>query len=148
MKPVLVKRLVFAVLSAGLGFGFSQSVSAADSEQTGPMPASQANKAAADPIPFSELGAKATAVSKGAGTGIAETPEGACLHADHQRLSGTVTREGLWLDSTEQGGGRLRMMASAVGRIDSQLSSISSKRLLLLAVWLWVKIPSLSPGRD
>jgi hypothetical protein len=86
-------------------------------------PASQAAAAQADgkssaPIPFSELGAKATADCKGEGTGIEVTPDGARLHTDFQKLSGKVTTEGLWLESTEDGGGRLRIIASGIRRAD------------------------------
>ena len=71
---------------------------------------------AAAPIPFSELGAKATAEYHGDALGITATTEGAELRTRFQQLSGLATREGLWLQSTEKEGGRLRLIAHALGR--------------------------------
>lgn len=67
-------------------------------------------------IPFSDLGAKVTADYKGEAIGITKTAGGARLHTAFQKLAGTVTREGLWLDSTANGGGSLHLVASAHGR--------------------------------
>ncbi len=68
------------------------------------------------PIPFSEIGAKATADYKGDAIGLRATAAGARLHTAFQKLSGTVTRDGLRIDSTAEQGGDLRLRASAIGR--------------------------------
>ncbi|MBX7212006.1 MAG: IPT/TIG domain-containing protein, partial [Verrucomicrobiaceae bacterium] len=75
-------------------------------------------------IPFAELGAKATAADKGQAIGITATAEGAVLRTGFQKLSGTVTREGLRLDSTEAEGGSLRLKATAVGRGEASSSAL------------------------
>lgn len=67
-------------------------------------------------IPFAEIGAKATQDYKGDAMGITATADGAELRTAFQKLAGTVTREGLWLESTETGGGRLQVIARAIGR--------------------------------
>jgi CSLREA domain-containing protein len=69
-------------------------------------------------IPFSEIGARATAEYHGDGIGIHATSDGAELRTAFQKLSGTVNSEGLWLDSTEEKGGRLHLVASSIGRSD------------------------------
>ena len=107
-RPVLC-----AVLALSLLLPLPAVVRAADAE---PAPAA--------PFPFSEIGAKATADYKGDAIGIQATPEGARLHTAFQKLSATVTREGLTLDSTSEKAGRLQLTASALGRGDfSTLSS-------------------------
>jgi PKD domain len=88
---------------------------------TSPQPSTTA-------IPFSEIGAKVTAdyqQRKGEAIGIRATAEGAQLHTAFQKLSGAVTHEGLWLDSTSDKAGRLRLTASAISResADSQRST-------------------------
>jgi hypothetical protein len=72
------------------------------------------------PIPFSEIGAKATADYHGDALGITATPDGARLRCGFQKLEGHATPEGLWLESTVPGGGQLRLVAVAVGRGDSR----------------------------
>jgi len=72
------------------------------------------------PIPFSELGTKATTDYQGEALGITVTPEGAHLRCGFQKLDGRATSQGLWLESTVPGGGQLRLVAVAVGRGDSQ----------------------------
>ncbi len=69
-------------------------------------------------IPFAEIGAKAGAEYKGDGIGITATKVGARLRTEFQKLEAEATPEGLWLISTseEEGGGRLRLVASQVGR--------------------------------
>jgi alpha-tubulin suppressor-like RCC1 family protein len=67
-------------------------------------------------IPLSDIGAKATQDYKGDALGITATKDGARLHTGFQKLAGTVTGEGLWLESTDAEGGRLQVIASAVGR--------------------------------
>ena len=71
-------------------------------------------------IPFSEIGAKATADYQGDALGITATPDGARLRCGFQKLEGQATPEGLWLESTVSGGGQLRLVAVAVGRGDSR----------------------------
>ncbi len=80
------------------------------------VPAGAGTASASPAIPFSDIGAKATADYKGDAIGIAATAEGARLHTAFQKLSGTVTREGLWLGSTAEAGGGLRLVASGIGR--------------------------------
>lgn len=65
------------------------------------------------------FGAKATADYRGEAIGICATADGARLDTAFQKLAGTVTREGLRLDSTEAEGGGLRLIARSVGRASS-----------------------------
>ncbi len=80
-------------------------------------------------IPFSDIGAKATADYRGDALGITVTSDGARLRCGFQKLEGHATAEGLWLESTEPGApGKLRLVATAVRRennpaIDSQPST-------------------------
>ena len=67
-------------------------------------------------IPFSDIGARATANYQGDALGIAATADGARLRCGFQKLEGHATPEGLWLESTKSGGGQLRLVAVAVGR--------------------------------
>jgi hypothetical protein len=67
-------------------------------------------------IPFSDLGARATATYQGDALGITATANGARLRCGFQKLEGHATPEGLWRESTKPGGGQLRLMAVAVGR--------------------------------
>ncbi len=67
-------------------------------------------------IPFSEIGAKATADYQGDALGITATPDGARLRCGFQKLEGQATTEGLWLESTVPGGGKFRLVAVAAGR--------------------------------
>ena len=71
-----------------------------------------------EPLPMSELGAKAAAQYQGDGLCVVPTPEGARLRCVFQKLEGQVTREGLWLASTvePQTGEKFRVVARAVGR--------------------------------
>jgi hypothetical protein len=71
-------------------------------------------------IPFSEIGAKATADYQGDALDITATPDGASLRCGFQKLEGRATPRGLWLESTVPGGGQLRLVAVAVGRGDSR----------------------------
>ena len=69
------------------------------------------------PIPFSDIGAKATADYQGDALGITATTDGALLRCGFQKLEGHATPEGLWLESTEPGAaGKLRLVATGVGR--------------------------------
>jgi hypothetical protein len=72
--------------------------------------------AANSPIPFSEIGAKATADYQGDALVVAGTPEGALLRCGFQKLEGRATPQGLWLQSTVPGGGRFLLVAQALSR--------------------------------
>ena len=76
------------------------------------------------PIPFAEIGTKATAEYRGEAIGITTTADGVRLHTGFQKLAGTVTREGLSLASTEAGGGTLKLTATAIGRGATKLVSL------------------------
>lgn len=69
-------------------------------------------------IPWSELGAKATAQYSGDGLEVTTTEGGALLRCAFQKLEGEATHQGLWLTSTspESRGERFRVVAQAVGR--------------------------------
>jgi hypothetical protein len=68
------------------------------------------------PIPFSGIGAKATADYHGDALGVAATPDGARLRCGFQKLEGRATPQGLWLESTAPGGGEFRLVATTVRR--------------------------------
>src|ERR1017187_5044964 len=80
-------------------------------------------------IPFSDIGARATANYQGDALGVTATADGARLRCGFQKLEGQATPEGLWLESTKPGAeGKLRVTASALGRaglstLNSQLST-------------------------
>src|ERR1035441_5263004 len=68
-------------------------------------------------IPFSDIGARATANYQGDALGVTATTDGARLRCGFQKLEGHATPEGLWLESTKPGAaGRLRLTATALGR--------------------------------
>ena len=67
-------------------------------------------------ISFSDIGTRATANYRGEALGITATADGARLRCGFQKLEGHATPEGLWLESTKPGGGKLRLVAVAVGR--------------------------------
>jgi hypothetical protein len=76
-----------------------------------------AARAENSPIPFSGIGAKATADYQGDALAVTATTEGARLRCAFQKLEGRATAEGLWLESTEPGAaGKLRLVAVGVGR--------------------------------
>src|ERR1035438_8841136 len=81
-------------------------------------------------IPFSEIGARATANYLGDALGVTATADGARLPCGFQKLEGHATPEGLWLESTKPDGvGRLRLTATALCRaglstLNSQLSTV------------------------
>ena len=81
-------------------------------------------------IPFSDIGAKATADYHGDALGITATPDGARLRCGFQKLEGHTTPEGFWLESTAPGAaGKLRLTATAIGRaglstLNPQLSTV------------------------
>ena len=69
------------------------------------------------PIPFSQIGAKATAEYQGDALRVTHTAKGARLRCAFQKLEGRATAEGLWLESTgSDSTGKLRLVATAVGR--------------------------------
>src|SRR5450759_1350160 len=80
-------------------------------------------------IPFSDIGARATANYQGDALGVTATADGARLRCGFQKLEGHATPEGLWLESTKPGAaGRLRLTATGLGRaglstINPQLST-------------------------
>ena len=68
-------------------------------------------------IPFSDIGARATAGYQGDALGVTATADGARLRCGFQKLEGHATPEGLWLESTKPGAaGKLRLTASAIRR--------------------------------
>jgi hypothetical protein len=70
-------------------------------------------------IPWSEIGAKASADYHGDGLDVGPTSHGARLRCIFQRLEGEATSEGLWLSSTaarETVETRFRVIATAMGR--------------------------------
>ena len=67
-------------------------------------------------IGLCELGMKVNAEFKGDAVGIEVTPQGASLRTGFQRLAGTVTAEGFWLESTSDQPGRLQVLARSLGR--------------------------------
>ena len=48
-------------------------------------------------------------------SGLIPVAEGARVRTLFQKLSGSITRDGLWLKSTEAEGGQLHLVASAIG---------------------------------
>ena len=67
-------------------------------------------------IPFSDIGARATANYQGDALGVTATSDGARLRCGFQKLEGHATPEGLWLESTKPGGGKLRLWPGARAR--------------------------------
>ena len=100
---------ILAVTTASL---WASSPERLASAATGAAPSSQS-------IPWSDLGAKATAQYSGDGLTVYAPQSGVVrLRCAFQRLAGEVTGEGLWLTSTVEGAAsdRLRVMADYVGR--------------------------------
>ena len=88
----------------------------------------------AEPIPVSDLGAKAGAQYHGDGLSVAPTSEGARLRCVFQKLAGQVTPEGLWLTSTAepQTGDKFRVVALSVGRAGA-LTTLSPQGTVTVA---------------
>ena len=85
----------------------------------GCLPASASSNAAPtnQSIPWTQLGASATAQYSGDGLGVIATPRGAQLRCVLQKLEGEVTAEGLWLNSTVPGArDQLQVAAARLGR--------------------------------
>ncbi|MCX6917216.1 MAG: hypothetical protein NT167_29960 [Verrucomicrobia bacterium] len=101
MKTSLFSRRWLGLAVAGLALVLIETVRAANTT-----------------IPFSEIGAKATADYQGDGLTVTATDWGARLHCVFQRLDGEATSEGLWLTSTvtNHPGERFRVRAVRVGR--------------------------------
>lgn len=72
-------------------------------------------------IPFSEIGARATADYRGDAIGITATADGAALRTGFQKLAATVTRAGLRLESTAEKGGGLHLIAASLGRTGAKV---------------------------
>jgi hypothetical protein len=71
-------------------------------------------------IPFSDVGAKATAGYQGDALSVTTTADGARLRCGFQKLEAYATPDGLWLESTKPGTtDRLRVVATALGRDSS-----------------------------
>ena len=85
------------------------------------------------PIPFPEIGAKATADYQGDALGVMATPGGARLRCGFQKLEGRATAQGFWLESSvPSSGGRFRLTAAALGR---ESSGAGKRRLDEPAAW-------------
>ena len=83
-------------------------------------------------IPFSGIGARATANYQGDALGVTTTSEGTRLRCGFQKLEGQATAEGLWLQSTKLGAaGRLRVTATALSR--GALSTLNPQPSTVLA---------------
>jgi len=95
------------------------------------------------PIPYSAIGAKATADYQGDALGITATPDGARLRCGFQKLEGRAMPNGLWLESSAAGGGELRLVATSAHRevwecgpdVSGPLSTTLSRWCPRLAVW-------------
>ena len=95
------------------------------------VPARAGTQSAA--IPFSDIGARATASYQGDALGVTATADGARLRCGFQKLEGHATTEGLWLQSTKPGdAGRLRVTATAFSR--AGLSTLNLQPSTALAV--------------
>ena len=112
-------QIARAALRFGLAVALLSISRAADVSAGSGIPQPSAGGAATEqhaPIPFSEIGAKATADYKGDAIGISATSGGADLYTGFQKLSGSVTAQGLQLESADVGGGGLRLVARSIGR--------------------------------
>jgi hypothetical protein len=110
---------ILVILAVSLRIASLPVVAGDEPQTTGLPPSALPINGSEVGIPFSGLGAKATVESRGEGTGIKTSPDGAYLHTDFQKLAGRITRQGLLLESTATGGGDLRLTAKAIGRVDS-----------------------------
>ena len=90
-------------------------------------------------IPFSDIGARATAGYQGDALGVTATAGGARLRCGFQKLEGLATPEGLWLESTKPGAvGKLRLTATALGR--AGLSTLNPQPSTALATTSTVSV--------
>lgn len=83
-------------------------------------------------IPFSEIGANATADYKGDAISVTATPDGALLRCAFQKLEGRATREGLWITSTEDEG-RFCVRPSEIGRDGIAPHSLAPRGIVSVA---------------
>src|SRR6266567_3624988 len=76
-----------------------------------------------EPIPWSEIGARAGAKYQSDGLSILSSEDGAVIRCAFQKLEGEATAEGLWLTSTvaRAADDRFRVVASAAGRSGGRL---------------------------
>ena len=118
------RMLILPTFAFSLSFAAISPATAENSKTISHTPSTLAEERAAISIPFPELGAKAMADCNGKGTGIEATADGGSLHTDFQKLSGSVTREGLWLESKDIGGGCIRVIAAAIGRDSSGTATL------------------------
>jgi hypothetical protein len=82
-------------------------------------------------IPFSEIGAKATADYHGNALSVTATADGARLRCGFQKLEGHATPQGLWLESTEPGApAKLRLVATGLSRGDKSTANLERSNLL------------------
>ena len=82
------------------------------------------------PIPWSEVGAKATAQYSGDGLSVFTDPQGTVrVRCAFQRLEGEVTDQGLWLSSQAEGqaAGRFRVVADSVGRDGGAMGRLAER---------------------
>ena len=114
LKPTLRKTIRVSPLTVWLAFLHVQSSFAAPG---GGAPASEPARSS-EPIPWSEIGTKATAQYSGEGLSISAVEGGAVLRCLFQRMNARATAEGLWITSTVDGakGEPFRVVAVAVGR--------------------------------
>lgn len=84
------------------------------------------------PIPWNEIGAKATAQYSGDGLSVTATATGARINCVFQKLEAQATSEGLWLSSTvpAAASNRFRVMAIAVRRSGSASGFAAQKPTL------------------
>jgi hypothetical protein len=104
-------------LSGALPAAWAQSAEPAKGITVASVPLSAIPSTA--PLSFDQIGALAGQQYAGDGLAIVATAEGARLRSVFQKLEAEATREGLWISSTAEEGGRMRLIASAVCRDDT-----------------------------
>ncbi|MEI6567352.1 MAG: hypothetical protein WCR20_11790, partial [Verrucomicrobiota bacterium] len=112
--------LLTLVLMALIWPGAGDALVAADAK----LPASNSTN---QPIPWSEVGTRATSEYRGEGLAVTPTDAGTVrLRCSFQKLEGEVSREGLWLTSTADPAAtdRFRLVAAAVGRAGGQVAAL------------------------
>ena len=114
MKPTLLKTIGVSPLAVWLALLCMQSSFAAPGDGA---PTTEPARAS-EPIPWSEIGTRATAQYAGEGLSISAVEGGAVLRCVFQELEGEATSEGLLLTSTVTSpvNDRFRVVASSVGR--------------------------------
>src|SRR5205823_5619980 len=88
-----------------------------------------------EPIPWSEIGARAGGQYQGDGLAIVSAERGAVLRCVFQKLEGEAATEGLWLTSTaaEAVNDRFRVVAVLVGR-ECQSSAVGDEVTSLTSI--------------